>query len=95
MAVPVDSIWFLEAAAGRQESIVAIRKWIRRLARTIRRDEQGALSLEAVLLIGAIAIPVLIGFMKWGYPKVKTYFMDGINDLEVQTDNVQNDEATR
>lgn len=74
---------------------MAIRKWIRRLARTVRRDEQGALSLEAVLLIGAIAIPVLIGFMKWGYPRVKSYFLDGVNDLEVQTDTIQNDEATR
>lgn len=74
---------------------MAFRKWIRRLARIVRRDEKGALSLEAVLLIGAVAIPILIGFMKWGYPRIKTYFMDGMNDLEVQTDEVQNGTDTR
>jgi len=69
---------------------VAFRNWIRRLTRIVRRDEEGAQSLETILIIGAIAIPVLIVILKWGWPRIKTYFEDGMNDLEVQTDNVQN-----
>ncbi len=69
---------------------MAFRNWIRRLTRIVRRDEEGAQSLETILIIGAIAIPVLIVILKWGWPRIKTYFEDGMNDLEVQTDNVQN-----
>jgi Flp pilus assembly pilin Flp len=74
---------------------VAFRNWIRRLTRTVRRDEEGAQSLETILIIGAIAIPVLIVILKWGWPRIKTYFEDGMNDLEVQTDNAQNNGTTR
>lgn len=74
---------------------MAFRNWIRRLTRIVRRDEEGAQSLETILIIGAIAIPVLIVILKWGWPRIKTYFEDGMNDLEVQTDNAQNNGTTR
>lgn len=68
---------------------MSLRNWIRRLAKKVRRDEEGAQSLETILIIGAIAIPVLIVILKFGWPKIRTYFEDGMNDLEVQTDETQ------
>jgi Flp pilus assembly pilin Flp len=68
---------------------MAFRNFVRRIARKLRRDEEGALSLETVLIIGAIAIPILIVIMKYGWPRIHGYFNDGMNDLEVQTDQTQ------
>lgn len=53
-----------------------------RLLWRIHKDERGAVSLETVLIIGAIALPVLIFLLKIGWPKVKGYFNSGLKDLE-------------
>ncbi len=73
---------------------MSLRNWIRRLAKKVRRDEEGAQSLETILIIGAIAIPVLIVILKFGWPKIRTYFEDGMNDLEVQSDQTQSGNFT-
>lgn len=52
------------------------------LVRRIHRDERGAITLETVLIIGAIAIPVLIFLLKVGWPKIKDYFNRGVEDLD-------------
>ncbi len=54
----------------------------RDLVRRIHRDEDGAVSLETVLIIGAIALPILIFLIKFGWPRVKAYFNKGLNELE-------------
>lgn len=57
-------------------------KTFRELLARIHRDERGAVSLETILIIGAIAIPILIFLIKFGWPRIKDYFNDGLNELE-------------
>lgn len=40
----------------------------RRFLRHLHRDERGAVTVETMLIIGAIAIPVLIFLLKFGWP---------------------------
>jgi Flp pilus assembly pilin Flp len=53
-----------------------------RLLARIHRDERGAVSIETVLIVAAIALPILIYVIKVGWPKLKTFFNKGLNDLE-------------
>ena len=52
------------------------------LLRKVHEDEQGAVSLETVLIIAAIALPVLIFLIKFGWPRIKEFFLQGLEDLE-------------
>ena len=52
----------------------------------VHRDERGAVSLETILIIGAIALPILIFLIKVGWPRIKNYFYDGIENLEQGSD---------
>jgi Flp pilus assembly pilin Flp len=54
----------------------------RDLLRKVHRDERGAVSLETVLIIGAIAIPILIFLIKYAWPRIKGYFEQGLDELE-------------
>jgi len=53
-----------------------------RLLARIHRDERGAVSIETVLIVAAIALPILIYIIKVGWPRLKTFFNSGLNDLE-------------
>ncbi|MCA9146454.1 MAG: hypothetical protein H6823_12170 [Planctomycetaceae bacterium] len=55
---------------------------IGRLLRRIHRDERGAVSIETILIIAAIAIPILIFIIKFGWPRIKTWFNQGMEELE-------------
>ena len=59
-----------------------------RLFRRLHRDERGALTLETVLIIAAIALPVLIVIIKYGWPAIRNYFDRGLQSLEQNTDDV-------
>ena len=63
---------------------------VRRLIGRVHRDERGAVSLETILIIGAIALPILIFIVKFGWPRIRQYFYKGLTDLEGQTDRVTN-----
>jgi Flp pilus assembly pilin Flp len=65
-----------------------ITKRIGRLLRRLHRDERGALTLETVLIIAAIALPVLIVIIKYGWPAIRSYFDRGLQSLEQNTDDV-------
>ena len=54
----------------------------RKLSRKIHRDERGGLSIETVLLIAAIALPILIFIIKFGWPKIQAFFNKGLDDLQ-------------
>ncbi len=56
------------------------------LLRKIHADENGAISLETVLIIGAIALPILIFLLKVGWPMVKQFFNQGVEDLQNNRD---------
>jgi len=62
----------------------------RRLLKQVHNDERGAVSLETILLIGAIALPILIFLLKFAWPKIKDYFNEGMQDLETESDRVKN-----
>lgn len=57
-------------------------KSFRELLSRVHNDQRGAVSLETILIIGAIAIPILIFLIKFGWPRIKDYFNDGLNELE-------------
>ena len=51
------------------------------LLKRIHRDDRGAVSIETILIIAAIAIPILIFILKFGWPKIRDFFNDGMEDL--------------
>jgi Flp pilus assembly pilin Flp len=59
------------------------------LLRRVHRDERGAVTLETVLIIAAIALPILIFLLKYGWPKIKNYFNSGMRDMENEADRVK------
>jgi len=56
----------------------------------LHNDESGAVSLETILIIGAIAMPILIFLLKYGWPKIKNYFNKSLDNLENSSNNVIN-----
>ena len=63
---------------------------LRTLLRRVHNDERGAVSLETILIIGAIALPILIFVIKYGWPRIKNYFYQGLNQLDSETSKVTN-----
>lgn len=60
------------------------------LLKKVHGDERGAVSLETILIIGAIALPILIFLIKFGWPRIKAYFNRGLDDLETEGEKVKN-----
>jgi hypothetical protein len=58
------------------------------LLKRLHRDERGAVALETVLIIGAVALPILIFVLKYGWPRVRNYFMSGETRLEKESNDV-------
>ena len=53
-----------------------------KLLARIHRDERGGVSIETILIIAAIALPILIFLIRVGWPRVKSFFDQGMTDLE-------------
>lgn len=53
-----------------------------KLLKQVHHDEQGGVSIETVLIIAAIALPILIFIIKVGWPRIKTWFNTNMNNLE-------------
>lgn len=60
------------------------------LWRRIHSDERGAVSLETILIIGAIAMPILIFLLRYGWPRIRDYFNQSMSSLEQSSSNVIN-----
>ncbi|MDB5386390.1 MAG: hypothetical protein JWM11_2036 [Planctomycetaceae bacterium] len=56
----------------------------------LHNDQEGAVSLETILIIGAIAMPILIFLLKYGWPKIRDYFNNSLNTLNSTSSNVIN-----
>ena len=55
------------------------------LLKQVHENEEGAVSLETVLVIGAIALPVLL-LLIWAWNnKIKPFFLKGEENLEAQS----------
>lgn len=55
-----------------------------KLFKAIHEDEEGAVSIETVLIIAAIALPVLIFILKFGWPRIQAFFESGLDELEAE-----------
>ena len=55
---------------------------LRQLMKQVHEDESGSVTLETILIIGAIAIPILIFLIKFGWPRIKDYFNKGMDELQ-------------
>ncbi|MCC6123754.1 MAG: hypothetical protein IT426_02230 [Pirellulales bacterium] len=59
------------------------------LLKKVHENEEGAVSLETVLIIGAIALPILI-LLLWAWNnKIKPYFNQGLDNLEAGSNTAQ------
>ena len=57
--------------------------------RKVHQDEEGSVSLETVLIIGAIALPILIFLVKMAWPGIKGFFDQGVQDLQGGANTVE------
>jgi|GEM_PF-557822 len=60
------------------------------LLRRVHHDQRGAVTLETVLIIAAIALPILIFVLKFAWPKISEYFNQGMQNLENESNDVIN-----
>ena len=59
------------------------------LLKRIHQDERGAVSIETILVVAAIAVPVLIFVLKVGWPMIRDQiFHKGMEDLMGGIENV-------
>jgi hypothetical protein len=59
------------------------------LVKKVHACEEGSVSLETVLVVGAIALPVLIFLIYVAWPKIKTYFNTGVEKLDQGVTNAE------
>lgn len=69
-------------------------KALKNLFDRLHRDERGAVSLETILIIGAIAIPILFFLLKVGWPKIRDLFNTGFDQLKGEAEGVTTDSTT-
>jgi hypothetical protein len=59
------------------------------LLRKVHHNEEGTVSLETILIIGAIALPVLIVLIMYGWPKIRDYFKTNLDDLQTKSNDAK------
>ena len=69
-----------------------IKHGLKDLLARVHEDEEGAVSIETILIIAAIALPILIFVIKFGWPEVKRFFQEGLTDLEGASDGAANNQ---
>ena len=52
-----------------------------KLLKKIHEDEDGSISLETILVVGAIALPILIFLIVKAWPTIKAFFNTGVEEL--------------
>jgi len=57
--------------------------------RAFHRDEKGALTLETVLIVGAIAVPLLVFVLRFGWPRIRMLFEGGLDGLHEEADRIR------
>jgi hypothetical protein len=55
----------------------------------LHRDERGSVSLETILIIGAIALPLLVFIIKYGWPQIRHLFYRGAEELGQEAERVK------
>jgi hypothetical protein len=59
----------------------------RNLLRQVHADQRGQVSIETILILAAIALPILIFVIKFGWPRIKGFFDRGMTELEGNAGN--------
>jgi Flp pilus assembly pilin Flp len=62
-----------------------------KLLERVHGDEKGAVSIETILIIAAIALPILIFVLKFGWPRIREFFEQGMEDLEGAAEDAAQD----
>ena len=62
--------------------------WLGDVLRRVHEDEGGAVTLETVLIVGAVAIPILLFLLRIAWPKIQQFFDTGVSDLSTAGNNV-------
>jgi Flp pilus assembly pilin Flp len=55
---------------------------LNQLVSRLHHDERGGVSIETVLIIAAIALPILIFLLKVGWPQIQGFFNSGMQQLD-------------
>lgn len=56
---------------------------VRNLLKRIHNDERGAVSIETVLIVAAVAIPILIFIVNFVMPRLRESFSDNMDELDL------------
>jgi hypothetical protein len=65
------------------------KKGLRSLWSILHEDQRGAVSLETVLIIAAVALPILIFLIKYGWPRIQGFFTEQMEILEEGAEQAQ------
>ena len=65
-------------------------KKLKELIKKVHEDKDGGLSLETILIIGAIALPILIFLIVVAWPRIQAFFDQGMTDLEQGATDARN-----
>ncbi len=57
------------------------------LLKKVHHDQKGSVSIETVLIIAAIALPILIFVIRYGWPRIKQFWNTGMDSLEAGAQN--------
>ena len=76
------------AAAGNPSMKIKPRSF-HRLLKQVHGDQRGAVSIETVLIIAAVALPILIFMIKIGWPMIKSYFSGRMTELTTEGDKAK------
>ena len=52
------------------------------LLRRVHKDQRGTVTLETILVLGAIALPMLLFLVKVAWPKIQDLFNKGFDQLD-------------
>ena len=63
---------------------------LKKLIQRVHNDEKGGVSLETILIIAAIALPILIFLITVAWPRIQEFFSNGMEELESGAENAQN-----
>lgn len=63
---------------------------LRKVLKRIHNDERGAVSIETVLIVAAVAIPILIFIVNFVMPRLKESFSENMDDLDLNADSMAN-----
>ena len=72
---------------GEEDLLMKKARWFD-LFKRLHEDQQGVVTLETILIIGAIALPCLVFLLKYGWPVIRNMFQTQLQEMD---DSVKNE----